>query len=104
MFGGLVFALSVVSIPYLVDTRVDAVTAGAASVLTLVRNRATMAVWAVLIVALIVAGFASLFVLLVFTAPLIGHATWHVYRELVEAAPALEAAPAVAERETLSPP
>lgn len=88
VFAGLVFALSVVSIPYLVDTQVDAVTAAAASVLTLARNRPAMAVWAALIVALIVAGFASMFVLLVLTGPLIGHATWHVYRDLVEPAAA----------------
>lgn len=87
VFAGLVFAISVVSIPYLVDTQVDAVTAAAASVLTLVRNRAALALWAALIVLLVVAGFASLFLLLVLTAPLIGHATWHVYRDLIDPLP-----------------
>ncbi len=104
IFGGLVFALSVISIPYLVDTPVDAVTAGAASVLTLVRNRATMAVWATLIVILIAAGFASLFLLLVVTAPVIGHATWHVYRELIEPGAAQATLEPAAKHETLSPP
>ena len=84
VFALIVFALSVVSIPYLVDTSVDAVTAAAASVVTLGRNARTMALWAAIIVILVVAGFATFFVLLVFTAPLIGHATWHVYRELIE--------------------
>jgi uncharacterized membrane protein len=83
VFAGLVFALSVVSIPYLVDTEVDAVTAAVASVVTLTRNARPMALWALLIVALILIGFATLFLLLVVTAPLIGHATWHVYRDLI---------------------
>jgi len=43
-----------------------------------------MAVWGVAIVVVIAAGFALLFVGLVVAAPVIGHATWHAYRALVE--------------------
>jgi uncharacterized membrane protein len=83
-FACVVFAISVVSIPYLVDTPVDAVTAAVASVVTLTRNRRPLALWAFLIVLLIGIGFATFYVLLVFTAPLIGHATWHVYCDLID--------------------
>jgi uncharacterized membrane protein len=89
-FAALAFALSVVSVPYLLDGNADAVTAAAASVLALVRNLRAMLVWALLIVALIGAGLATFYLGLILTVPLIGHATWHAYRDLVatrEAAP-----------------
>jgi uncharacterized membrane protein len=84
LFAGLVFAFSVVSIPYLLDQRADAVTAAAASVLSVMRNPGAMAIWAVLIVVLIGVGMATAYVGLMFTGPLIGHATWHAYRDVVE--------------------
>lgn len=83
LFAALVFAFSAISIPYLLDRRADAVTAAAASVLAIARNPVAMGVWALLIVLLIGAGLATLYVGLVFTGPLIGHATWHAYRDLV---------------------
>jgi uncharacterized membrane protein len=43
-----------------------------------------MLVWGALIVALVGAGFATWFAGLVVATPVIGHATWHAYRELVE--------------------
>jgi len=83
VFASLVFAFSVVSIPFLLDQRADAVTAAAVSVLTLARNPAAMLVWAALIVALIGAGILTGFIGLLVTGPLVGHATWHAYRDLV---------------------
>jgi uncharacterized membrane protein len=46
-----------------------------------------MTVWGMIIVTLSAAGFALFFVGLVVTVPVIGHATWHAYRALVEAGP-----------------
>ena len=83
LFASLVFAFSVVSIPYLLDRRADAVTAAAVSVMALARNPLTMLLWALLIVVLIGIGMATAFVGLLITGPLIGHATWHAYRDLV---------------------
>lgn len=83
VFAALVFAFSVVSIPFLLDRRADAVTAAATSVIALVRNPAAMAVWAFLIVFLVGVGLATLYVGLIVTGPVIGHATWHAYRDLV---------------------
>ena len=95
IFATLVFAISVVSIPYLVDAQVDAVTAAAASVIVLARNPAAMIVWAVLIVAFTGLGFETAYIGLAVTAPLIGHATWHAYRDLVHPVPAGSDTPAI---------
>ncbi|MBL8521208.1 MAG: DUF2189 domain-containing protein [Betaproteobacteria bacterium] len=83
LFALLVFVLSAVSIPFLYDRRTDAVTAAAVSVTAVAKNPVAMTVWAVSIVMLVGAGLATLYIGLVFTGPLIGHATWHAYRDLV---------------------
>ena len=83
LFAALVFALSVVSIPFLLDRHTDAITAAAVSVIVLMRNPSAMLVWAALIVVLIGIGMLTAFVGLMVTAPLVGHATWHAYRDLV---------------------
>lgn len=82
-FAGLVFAFSVVSIPLMLDRNQDTVTAMLASFLALTRNLPAMLVWGSLIVLLTAAGFATALVGLVFTMPLVGHATWHAYRALI---------------------
>ncbi len=66
----------------------DAVTAMLASFLALVRNLPMMLVWAALIVALTAVGVATAFIGLVFLMPLVGHATWHAYRALIDPLPA----------------
>jgi uncharacterized membrane protein len=84
MFATLVFAVSVVSVPMMLDRGNDAVSAAILSVQALAKNPGTMAVWALAIVLLTGIGFATAFVGLVFTMPVIGHATWHAYRDCVE--------------------
>jgi uncharacterized membrane protein len=86
-FAVLVFAFSVVSIPLMLDRDQDTVTAMLASFLALVRNIPTMIVWGALIVSLVLLGLATAFIGLVFTMPLVGHATWHAYRALIEPLP-----------------
>jgi uncharacterized membrane protein len=88
IFASLVFAFSVVSIPLMLDRNQDAVTAMLASFLALVRNLPMMLVWAALIVALTAVGVATAFIGLVFLMPLVGHATWHAYRALIDPLPA----------------
>ncbi|MBL8515437.1 MAG: DUF2189 domain-containing protein [Betaproteobacteria bacterium] len=83
VFAALVFALSVVSIPFLLDARAEAVTAAAASVLALARNPLAMFIWAALIATLTVAALAAFHVGLIIVAPVIGHATWHAYRDVI---------------------
>jgi uncharacterized membrane protein len=78
-----VFAIGAVSIPMLHDRPVSAFTAIETSVTAVQRNWKPMALWAALIVIFTAAGIATLFVGLAVTMPLIGHATWHAYRDLV---------------------
>lgn len=72
----------------MLDRNQDAVTAMLASFLALVRNLPMMLVWAALIVALTAVGVATAFIGLVFLMPLVGHATWHAYRALIDPLPA----------------
>lgn len=83
VFATLVFAISVVSIPLLLDRRADTMVAIFTSVRALLANPGPVYFWAALIVLLVGASLALWFGLLVVTAPLVGHATWHAYRELV---------------------
>jgi uncharacterized membrane protein len=85
VFATIVFAVSVVSVPMMLDRGTDAIVAALTSIRALLANPGVMLVWAALIVALIGIGFATLFVGLIITAPLLGHATWHAYKALVGA-------------------
>lgn len=83
----LVFAVSAVSIPMLIDRDVDFVTAMITSMRAVVLNLDVMLLWAAWVVALTLIGFATLLFGLVITMPLLGHASWHAYRDLVEPYP-----------------
>jgi uncharacterized membrane protein len=83
-FAILVFAISVISVPMMLDRNTDGVTAVLTSLRAFGANPGAMLVWGLAIVAIIGAGFALAFVGLVVAVPLIGHATWHAYRALVE--------------------
>ncbi len=86
VFATLVFAISVVSVPMMLDRRIDTMLSIFTSVRALFTNAAPLSLWAALIVLLIGASLLLWFVPLVLTAPLVGHATWHAYRDLVEPA------------------
>lgn len=83
LFATLVFAVSVVAVPMMLDRGTDPVGAVVTSVRSLARNPLAMAVWAALIVAIIGLSLALWFLPLLVTAPLVGHATWHAYRATV---------------------
>jgi len=82
LFAGLVFAFSVIAIPMMLDRGTDAISAMVASVSATFTHLPVMLLWAALIVALIIAGFASFFVGLIVTGPLVGLASWHAYCEI----------------------
>jgi uncharacterized membrane protein len=84
VFALLVFAFTAVAIPLMLDRGTDAITAMLASVAAVGSNLPAMLVWAAIVVALTVFGFATFFAGLILTVPLVGLATWHSYRELVE--------------------
>ncbi len=83
-FAALVFAISLVSIPLMLERDQDAITAMIVSVLALSRNLPAVLVWGALIFLLIGLGMLTGFVGLIITGPWVGHATWHAFRALVE--------------------
>ena len=80
----IVFALSVVTVPMIVDRHVDARTAMRMSLRVTARDLPAMLLWALLITVLVFVGFATGLLGMVVIFPLLGHATWRAYRELVE--------------------
>lgn len=81
-----VFCLAVVTLPMLMDRRTDLVTALMTSLTVVKSNPGAMAIWAAIIALLILAGMLSLFIGFAIIFPVLGHATWHAYRALVESA------------------
>jgi len=78
-----VFSISVVSIPMLLHRKVDVITAITTSLRVVIKNPLPMLLWAIIIVVMINLGMVFAFVGLAITLPIIGHASWHAYRELV---------------------
>lgn len=82
--GGLVafltFGLTVVSLPLLLEREVDVVTAMRLSLKTVSANKAFMALWAVIVAVGLALAMAPAFVGLFLVLPVLGHATWHLYR------------------------
>lgn len=81
------FALSVISFPLMLDRRVPMSTAVRASVEAVRTNPGTMATWGLIVAGLLVLGSLPALVGLVFVMPLLGHATWHLYRKVAGEAP-----------------
>jgi uncharacterized membrane protein len=82
-FAILVFALSVVSFPLIVDRGTDFVTALITSIQTVAANPRRMLIWGAFIGVMLVIGFATAFVGLMIVLPLLGHASWHLYRRII---------------------
>ena len=81
-----VFSITVVSFPMLLDRDVDFVTAMITSTRVVRENFRTMVLWALMIALLVLFSLLSFLLALVFVLPLLGHATWHVYRRAVRPA------------------
>jgi uncharacterized membrane protein len=79
----IVFAVSVVAVPLIIDRHASASDAIRASLRVTLQNLPAMLLWAFLIVGLTVIGFLTALVGMVVVAPLLGYATWHAYRDLV---------------------
>lgn len=80
-----IFASSVVSIPLMLDRRVGVMPAVLTSWQVVLANPLPMALWAACIMLLVLVGFATALLGLVVLLPLLGHASWHAYVELVDA-------------------
>ena len=83
VLAAIVFAMSVVAVPLIIDRHAAAGDAMRASVRVTFANLPAMLVWAALIVALTIIGFVTLLVGMMIVAPLLGYSTWHAYRDLV---------------------
>ena len=84
IFASLVFAVGVIAAPMMLDRKSDTFMAIFSSVRSLHANPRPLYLWAFLVVVIIGLSLAANFIPLLITAPLIGHATWHAYRDLVE--------------------
>jgi uncharacterized membrane protein len=85
LFAALVLTISVVSFPLLLDRKVSAGVAILTSVRAVLRNPASMALWGLIVAAGLVIGSLPLFFGLAVVMPVLGHATWHLYRKAVVA-------------------
>jgi uncharacterized membrane protein len=83
VFAALALVISVVSFPMLVDRNVGAATAVRTSVRAVAANPLTMAAWGLFVVAALIVGSLPLFFGLAVLFPVLGHATWHLYRRIV---------------------
>lgn len=79
----ILFSLTVVSFPLLLDREVDFVTAMVTSVRAVVASPLPMIGWAAIIVVLLIVSALPWFLGLLVTLPVLGHATWHLYRKIV---------------------
>ncbi|WP_255988286.1 DUF2189 domain-containing protein [Chitinolyticbacter albus] len=84
LLATVVFALTAVSIPMLADREIDTVTAMMTSLRVVAENLPAMMLWAMLIVGLTAVGFATALFGLIVIFPVLGHATWVAYKDLVE--------------------
>lgn len=83
LFAALVLAISVVSVPLLLDRDVALGTAIATSLRAVAANPGPMALWGLIIAAGLALGSIPLFLGLIVVMPVLGHATWHLYRRVV---------------------
>ena len=84
LFAAFAFAISVVSIPMLYDQRTDVFTAMALSMNTVWHNLGVMLPWGAIIVLLGVLNLVSGLLTMIVVFPLVGHATWHAYRQVCD--------------------
>lgn len=84
LLAATVFAMTVVSVPLLMTQKIDAISAIYVSIETVGRNMRALALWAVLIAGLTAVGLLTCFVGLIFAFPLLGHASWHAFRDLIK--------------------
>jgi uncharacterized membrane protein len=82
-FAIFTFAISVVSFPMLVDRKTSALTAISTSIKAVAANPQPMVLWGLFVTAALVAGSLPVLIGLSVVLPVLGHATWHLYRKLV---------------------
>ncbi len=84
-FALALFSFTVVGLPLLMEREVDFISAIITSVQAVTGNPATLLIWGGVIAVLLFLGMVPLFLGLFVTLPILGHASWHMYRRLTEA-------------------
>ncbi|KPF66002.1 cytochrome C oxidase subunit I [Bosea sp. AAP35] len=84
VFAVAAFSISVVAFPLIIDRRVDVATAIRTSIAAVQHNPRVMMIWGLLVSGLLVLGCLPLLVGLVVVMPVLGHASWHLYRKVVD--------------------
>ncbi len=84
VMAAIAFAVSVFSLPLMLDRKADIIQALVISVVAVIMNFRVMVVWAALVVVFTFAGFFTLYIGLAVSLPLIGHASWHAYRAVIK--------------------
>ncbi len=84
LFAALVLSISALSFPLLIDRDVGAAVAIHTSLRAVLANPLMMALWGLIVAGLLVVGTIPLFIGLAVVMPILGHATWHLYRKVVE--------------------
>jgi uncharacterized membrane protein len=84
VFAAIVFSISVISFPLLLDRDCGAACAVQTSMRAVIANPKTMGFWALIIAAVLMIGSLPLLVGLAVAMPILGHASWHLYRKVVE--------------------
>ena len=85
LFAAIIFAASAFSLPMILDRKADMVTAVITSVNAVLRNKSAMGLWAGIIVGTLLVGIMTGFLAFPVLLPIIGHATWHAYRQTINA-------------------
>ena len=83
LFALLVLAVTVVSFPLLLDRRVGVVRAVVTSLRLTARNPRTVATWGLVVAVSLAIGSIPFFLGLIVVLPVLGHATWHLYRRAI---------------------
>jgi len=83
LFAGLIYAVSVISIPMILHRQTDAITAGLTSLRLVLTQTPVMLYWGALITVLVVLALLPWFAGLLVVGPVLGHASWHAYRAAV---------------------
>ncbi|PZN92361.1 MAG: hypothetical protein DCF30_23265 [Hyphomicrobiales bacterium] len=84
LFAILAFSISVTAFPHIIDRRVNVATAVRTSVAAVEQNPRAMMIWGLMVTGLLVLGCLPMLVGLVVVMPVLGHATWHLYRKVVD--------------------
>lgn len=83
IFAAALFSFTVVGLPLILDREVDFITAIITSIRAVMLNPVILSIWGAMVAALLIVGMAPFFIGLLVVLPVLGHASWHIYRRLM---------------------